>query len=547
MKTSNKAMAAFGIATLSLSLITACGGSSSQPAGQSGTPQNSTGTNKTMVLGMVNPPVIFNPINSSDVASSFVEGFFFDSLLDMTAPLKFSPELAESFDTKDNQHYTIKLNPKAKWSDGQPITAKDVVYTINLVANPKVETAVGAYIAPLAGLNDKGKLPDGQKTLGSVKQVDDYTVELTTKQPVDPNMLKEQLGSKLMILPEHVVKNIAPDKLSQSPFAQKPNVTSSAFQFVQYVKDQYVELKANPSYYRGAPKLDKIFIKLMPAPNLVAQLKTGEIQMNVGLGIGKIPAQDYETVEKMDNVRYKVEPNIGFQTMQINNKNISDPRVRQAILYALDRQLIVKQLLKGKGEVVDGPYTSVSPYLDKNIKVASQNIEKAKQLLKEAGWDSNKTLSLVVPTGNIVREQSANIIQQNLEAAGFKVKVTKYDFPTIMQKGRAGDFDLLLIGFTFTLDPDVSSLYGTGGAYNFMKYSNPDMDKLLAQGKAEADTAKRHEIYNQVQSILEKDVPVITLYSDYDMAVVSKKVAVGESKYFGMLYDLNQWSFTGAQ
>lgn len=546
MAKKRKAAAWLGIAGLSLSLIAGCAGNS-QPASQQGTSPNSTTSAKTMMLGMVNPPVLFNPINSPDVASSFVEGFFFDSLLDMTAPLQFSPELAESFDSKDNQHFTIKLNSKAKWTDGKPITAKDVVFTINLVANPKVETSVGAYIAPLAGLNDKGKLPDGQTSLDSVKQIDDYTVELTTKQPVDPNMIKEQLGSKLMIMPEHVLKDIPPDKLSQHPFSQKPNVTSGAFQFVQYVKDQYVEVKANPGYYKGAPKLGKVFIKLMPAPNLVAQLQTGEIHMNVGMGIGKIATQDYETVEKMNNVRYKVEPNIGFQTMEINNKTLSDPKVRQAIQYALDRQLIVKQLLKGQGEVIEGPYTSISPYLNKNVKATPHDTDKAKQLLKEAGWDFNRTISLVVPTGNLVREQSANIIQQNLEAAGLKVKVTKYDFPTIMQKGRAGDFDLLLIGFTFTLDPDVSSLYGTGGAFNFMKYSNPDMDQLLAQGKAEADLKKRHEIYDQVQALIQKDVPVITLYSDYDMAVVSKKVAVGESKYFGMLYNLNQWDLTGAE
>ena len=100
-------------------------------------------------------------------------------------------------------------------------------------------------------------------------------------------------------------------------------------------------------------------------------------------------------------------------------------------------------------------------------------------MLEEAGWDFNKTLNFVVPTGNVVREQSADLILQDLQAIGVKAEISKFDFPTLMQKGKAGEFDILLIGNNLTLDPEMSLHYASNGGLNYMKYSNPRVDELL--------------------------------------------------------------------
>lgn len=537
-------------AIASLLVLAGCGGGNTATSGtgsSAGNSSSSSSAGKTMFLGMVNPPILFNPINSADVASQFAEKFMFDSFLEMEGPMQFAPKLADSFETTDNQTFTIKINKDAKWSDGKPVTAEDAAFTFQLIANPKVETTVGAYLSMFDGLEDTGKLKEGQTELSSVKVLDEKTLQFKTKAPVDPNMIKEQLGTKLMILPKHALEKIDPSALSQDPFMQKPTVTNGPFKFVQYKKDQYIEFVKNPDYYLGAPELEKLFIKVMPAPNLVAQLQTGELHMNVAGGIGKIPPQDYDTVKKFENVRTKDEPQFGFQTMMFNTEKIPDPKVRQAIAYALDRPQIVEKLLKGYGEVVDGPYTSINPYLDKNLEKYSYNVEKAKQLLQEAGWDFNRELSFVVPLGNKVREQSADILTQNLQAIGLKVKVTTYDFPTIMQKAKAGDYELLLMGLTFTLDPEVSSLYSSIGSFNFMKYKNPKVDELLLKGKAEPNADKRKEIYAELQKIWNTDVPLITLYSDNEFSAISKQVTNGEPKVFGFHNHLEKWSVGGAQ
>ncbi|WP_075618726.1 ABC transporter substrate-binding protein [Paenisporosarcina indica] len=527
---------------LSLLILTACSGEATE---KDNTGNEKKQDSKSMFIGLVNPPTGFNPINAGDVAAMFIQKYFQDTLLEMDGPLNFVPRLAESFESEDGQHYTVKINKDAKWTDGTPVTSEDLAFTINTIANPKSETSQGANISMLAGLEANGKLPEGQTELSSVKIIDDKTVELTTAVPVDPNYMKEIFGLNVLTLPKHILGDVPVEELSKHSYMQNPTVSSGAFKFVKYEKDQFVELAANKDYYLGTPELEKLFIKIMPAPNLVGQLQTGELDFNVSKGIGKIAVQDYETVEGLKNVVTNVEPTIGFQTMYFNNTKFNN-EVRTALSMAIDRQLIVDKLLKGFGEVIDGPYSSVSPFLDKSVGAIEYNPEKAKEMLEKAGFDFNTPLEFVVPIGNKVREQSAPIIAQSLEAIGVKTKITNYDFPTIMAKGKEGAFDLLLLGFTLTLDPDVSSIYATGATYNFMGYSDPEMDALLVKGKQEPDTEKRKVIYSEIQKKIIEEAPIVTLYSDHDFSGVNKRVEFGKPVTFGMHHNLQKWSVSGA-
>src|SRR5206468_471985 len=202
-----------------------------------------------------------------------------------------------------------------------------------------------------------------------------------------------------------------------------------------------------------------------PGANIVAQLQSGEIQMNFPT-IGNIPVSDYEKVKNMSNVRTIPGKPISYQALFFNTKTIPDARVRQAIAHAINRKLLVDNLLKGEGEIADTAFTSVHPYLNKNIKPYDYNPKQAQQQLQEAGWDVNKTLTLVVPSGNKEREQSADIIVENLKAVGVKAQINKFDIATAIQKAKKGEFDLFMLGYTVTLDPDVSVYFKTGGSWD---------------------------------------------------------------------------------
>ncbi|MHA6259114.1 ABC transporter substrate-binding protein [Sporosarcina sp. CAU 1771] len=536
------------IVIMSLMVLAACSSDTPEKT-EEAEGNNSSGSEEksgdnSLFIGVTNAPVLLNPINTSDTTSSWLVNFMFGSLLDMDGPLNFVPRLAESFETTDNQTYTIKIHENANWTDGVPVTADDVAYTLNMIANPVVETTFGGYIASLDGLQENGKLPEGETEISSIKVIDEKTLEIKTKQPYDPAMVKEQIGIKIIIAPKHILGDVDPAKLSQHPFMQNPNVTNGPFKFVQYKTDQYVEFEANPDYYFGKPELEKIFVKVMPGPNIVAQLQTGEVHMNTPL-IGAVAVQDYETVEAFPDVRVKNEASAAFQTMFLNNETITDTKLRQAIAYAVDRQLIVDKLLKGYGEVIDGPFTSISPYLNEDLEQFTHDVEKAKQLIAESGWDTSKTLRLVVPIGNKVREQSASIIEQNLQEVGLKVEIATFDFPTVNQKAMSGDFDLLLYGMKFTLDPDITTLYGSTGAYNYMNYNNPKSDELLEQGKNETDPEKRKVIYDELQVLWNEDMPNLVLYSDHEFSAISEDVKFGEPRAVGYHYDLHKWSVGG--
>ncbi|MED1471835.1 ABC transporter substrate-binding protein [Bacillus salipaludis] len=531
----------YTLCLLSLLMLAACSDSSKETTStnSSGSGTTSKGE-KTMYLGLTNPPGTLNPINAADVSSQIVTSILFETLYDLDDKLQFQPKLAESLESKDNQNYVLKLNPKAKWTDGQPFTAEDIVFTLQLMANPKVASTGLKGLSVINGLDNTGILPAGQKDITGLKVVDDHTLNIKTKNPIDPNYLKEQLGVNIRFLPKHVLKDVDPEQLQSNPFMQNPNVTNGAFKLVKFAKDQYVEFAANKDYYRGTPKLDKLFFKVLPSANLVAQLQTGEIQMTVP-SVGPIAAEDYDKVKNMSTVNLVPGTPIYPQFLYYNVKTLSDVKARQAIAYAIDRKTIVDKLYKGQGEVNDGPFSTVHPYYNKNMTNYDYDPKKAKELLKEAGWDFNKTIDFAVPAGMKTREMQATVMAQNLQSIGLKVKINKYDLPTILQKGAKHEFDILLIGIPFQLDPDRSAFFQTGAPYNFAGYSNPEVDALLDKGKKEADPAKRHEIYAQLVEKLQQDLPVANLMSSTAPGAVSKKVKNAVPKDLGMFYNIQDW------
>ncbi len=271
---------------------------------------------KVVYIGIVNAPVTLNQINDQgDSAADNAIALINDSLLDLNEDFEFLPKIAESVDTKDNQTFVVKLNAAAKWNDGEPFTTADVAFTLQTALHPKVDTNFKLNF--IEGVNNAGKLDEGTTEISGLKIVDDKTFEVRTKTPIDPLIFKERFGTKVFFLPRHILKDAAPEQLSTHPYFQKPDVTIGAFKFGSFAQGQHVEVVKNTNYYREAAKLDKIFIKVLPAANLVAQLQTGEIQLN-SVPVGLIPITDYEKVKGFENVELasgnpSVPPEIFFQ------------------------------------------------------------------------------------------------------------------------------------------------------------------------------------------------------------------------------------------
>ncbi|MFA9423361.1 MAG: ABC transporter substrate-binding protein [Sedimentibacter sp.] len=538
---------------LALMLIfTACsGGETATPT----TPETTTPSTEPaadvasdiLYIGMTNSPATFNLINAADIAGRWVQRFMFDSLLTMPTTTTFGPALADSFESEDDQNYTIKINEDAVWSDGTPVTADDVVFTLNYIANPEVETARGTNIAMLEGTLASGKLEEGLTEIPNLIAVDDKTVTLKTKTPVDPAYIKEFLGFELMMMPKHIVEPIPIAEYSNSDACNNPTVTSGPYTFVQYQNGSYVEFAANPTYYKGEPELKKVFIKIMNGTNLVTEFQSGGIHMAAGGGIGVVPVQDLGILRDDPNIEVDANPGFNAQFMMINNTTFNQ-KFRQALAYAIDRNLIVDSLLKGEGNILSSVYALASPYMNEDLEPIQQDVEKAKQLLAESGFDTSQEIEMIVPIGNKVREQSASLIQQDLEAIGLKIKQTTYDFPTVMSTVKTHEFDLCLIGFGYTVEPDMSTYYASTGSMNFGMINDAHLDELIEKGTSLTSFDERKAVYDEFQQYMQDNTFILGLYSDYQIATKNVILNGGITSYWsGSLSEIQNWNLEGAQ
>lgn len=378
-----KYLTIFSIALLLF--LSACSGadetSSTSKDNSNGT--TSAGTSDTIIVGVSNAIGSLNPINARDLGAMTLSSILFEPFFSTNEDMEFQYKLAESFETTDNQAFTIKINSKANWTDGKPVTTEDVKFTFDTLANPEVQSVGLKTLNVIDGLDDNGQLPKGEKSVKGIEIVDDKTFIIHTKQPTDPNYIKGNLIN-LRTIPSHILNDKDPATLHQDPFMLKPTVSNGAYTLKDFSGETHVEFKANPDYYLGAPKTEKLFIKVVPQANITAQLQTGEIHMNYP-AVGAIAIQDIEKVKNMAHVTAVDGKGYDYQEIYLNTKTFTDPKMRQAIAYAINRPQLVEKLLKGKAGIIDGPYTELHPYFNKNIKKYEYDPKKAKELIEESG------------------------------------------------------------------------------------------------------------------------------------------------------------------
>ncbi len=482
-----------------------------------------------VVTGMWSPPNNFSPINSDSSYGYYAIKFMFNTLMDARLEdnqLKFAPVLATKWESSaDNKTFTFTLHPRAAWHDGKPVTAEDVQFTVMTISDPKTETNRGNQVAFIAGLDSKGKRAAGAQV--GFRILGPKQFEIKTDTATDPLAVFEKFGTLLYVLPKHVLGSVAPEQLARHPFFQEPKVGNGAYKFVQYKTDQYVELLVNENYHLGAPSVRRLFIRVIPPTVMMAQLERGDLDVTAGAGIGSILTDDWDRVKTMANLRAISVPTPGYQFMAFNFQRpyLQDKRIRRAIAHATNRQLMVNQLLKGEGELAEGPIWPSNPYFNKNVKPWAYDAARARALLQEAGWDFNRTLVIRVPTGNIIRERSADIIRENLVAVGMKAEIQRSDFPTHLAAMYAANYDIGLVGWSGGVDPDVTSQFRTGATYTrLIHLSNTQIDQLLDEGLATADTAKRRAIYSRFQEVFADELPYVVLYYQRGLTAVTKRM-----------------------
>ncbi|HEY0450270.1 ABC transporter substrate-binding protein [Actinophytocola sp.] len=464
-------------------------------------------------------PTLFSPIEPAQGANQQVMSLIYQSLMVADPNLKLVPQLAESVDVSpDATTFTFHLTKGLKWSDGEPFTSADVLFTHQLLANPKTTSAsVGSY----ADVKGAKEVTDGKaETLSGLTAPDDSTFVVTTTKA--NYGIIAQIGV-YPIIPKHILGDKPLDQVAKDPFFTKPTVGLGPFQFVTYKTDQYVELKANPNF-PTKPGVDKVYLKPLTADVATAQLGTGE------LDIAPIAPTDKDALDaaKLD---FKPSPDGGFVRIGVNHTQarFKDKRIRQALLYGIDRKSIIDSALPGVGKPRNSAFDpSVS---GKDIEQYAYNPDKAKQLLSAAGWDPNQTVRLSwIPGSNPDRDAAAIAVESQLKEIGVKIELKQIDPSAVTDVLDKMDFDLYLFGGgNYAVDSwNVNAIEGCDTFYpnggNIVKFCDQGLDAKLKQANGTADASARMALYKDAAKIDNDLVPYLWLYTPGGLWAVNKRL-----------------------
>ena len=513
-------------------LLTACGGSSSATqttaaAGDStetsaAAEAGSTGGEKVITMAQTGDWDTFMPMNTTNSGADNVIELMFDRLMVINTDGTFAPRLADSWETNEAQDkITYHLNENAKWQDGEPVTAEDVVYSAQVASSSEFNYLRRIRMQYFAGTDETG-CETGTDSV-EVKALDDHTVEFTLKTPMDPAIIYALVNRDFFIMPKHLLSNISDADLVNDAFWQNP-VGSGPCIFDSMESGVSIEFKANKDYYLGAPDFDRLVFKKVQSSNLLSGLMSGDI--DVLSGNSQIPLADWEAAKNTQGIVTKSVPTFAYQYMAMNTaRDYLTEDVRHAISLAINRQVIVDQLLQGEARIAIGPLAEDHPYFDEKLLPIEYDPEKAKSMLEAAGWDSNRELEVQVSTGNEVREKSAILIQQDLQKIGIKTKIQTLDFPTLLTNARNGDYDLCFIGSSGSVDPSESVPNVTAGYMNnFAQLSDPTLGEIGESGAKEITFEARKKIYDQYQEELFKQMPMAFLYHTNDLFAYNEKL-----------------------
>ena len=510
-----------------LDFLEACGGGN--------TPTAQTGKKGGHVVeGAFSDIRTLNSMLSSDTASNQVIGLMFDGLLNSKKNGDLVGALAQDLPktSADGLTYTFKLRPNLKWSDGQPLTADDVIFTYKLAYDPQYKDVA----SPRRG--------DLSKYIASMTAPDPQTVVITTTQVFAPFLVSHgQYG----ILPKHVLGSLSAKEINTADFNKAPTVANGAFKFVSWQSGQQVTLARNDSYWAGPALLDQYIYKVLPDSTTVAnQLKTGEID------IGSVDPSQYDSVKASGTVTITEFPVAIFDFYAYNldpgklgGKLFGDKAVRQALIYALDRQSWVNAIYFGHASVA----TSVEPPTSWAFKAKPQVVytfdkAKANSLLDGAGWVKGADgirakdglplkFEMHTNAGNKQRESILQVMQQSWKDIGVEATPKLIQFPQLVTEiVSTRDFDMFLVGFSWGQDPDEAPLFHSRntapGGFNGADFKNSDVDAALDGALVTLDKNKRKQLYYQFQDIMSDQVPAPILMFNVGLWGTSKRVVAAD-------------------
>ncbi|MFG1932192.1 ABC transporter substrate-binding protein [Mycobacterium sp. NPDC048908] len=438
-----------------------------------------------LVAAIAGEPDQLDPQKTSAYFSFEVLENVFDTLVAPDANLEMRPALAESWDVSPDQlAWTFHLRRGVTFHDGSPFTADDVVYSYRRIIDQKLANA------------------DKFSAVTGVTALDPVTVRITLKQPT-PNLLTNLGGFKGVAIVQR--RNVESGQIATHPVGTGP------FAFVSQKSGDSITLKANPTYWAGAPKVSGITFRFISeASTALSALQAGEVDWT-----DSIPPQRVTALKDDDSITLAATPSNDYWYLALNEARPpwNDVRVRQAIAYAIDRDAIVQTTSYGTAVANQLAIPKGNPWYTRYDRYR-YDINTAKSLMTEAGADP-KSLDMLVTTEYPETVTAAQVIADNLAPLGITVNIRTVDFATWLDEQNNGHFDMLMMGWLGNIDPDdfYYAQHHTDGSSNAQKFSNPEVDRLLDAGRVETNRDARAADYAKAATIIADQVSYLYLYN----------------------------------
>lgn len=419
--------------------------------------------------------------------------------------MNVKPQLAESWSvSEDGLTWTFNLRKGVRFHDGEPFNAQAVYDSFARVIDPD---------HPFHGYGNWRYLSLSLKPVKEIKVIDDFTIALVTEKPYAPLINNLALWLCPILSPKAMAEK--KDQIGQHPVGTGP------FKFVKWVKDDQIVMERNEEYWGDKAKVDKIILKSIPEPSSrLMALQSGAIDIADDLDPDSI-----KLVRDNPNLEVKEKPsvNVGYLAMNTEKPYLSDPRVRQAIAHAIDKKTLIEAIFQGLAVPAKNPYPPSIWGYNEEIESYDYDPEKAKTLLKEAGFDFNRKIQLwAMPVSRAYMPEpvkTAELIQAYLAAVGVKAEIVRMDWGAYLKKTSNGEHDMCMLGWLGgNADPD-NFLYGllsadtaqTPGAANVALWKNQKFTQLCLKAQKIFKKEERAALYKEAQEIFHAEAPWVPL------------------------------------
>lgn len=460
----------------------------------------------------------FNPIMWDNVYDRYVVHLVFSPLVNHDAKGKVVPAVAKSWDISDDKlTYTFHLNEGIKFHDGKELTAEDVEFTYYKLSSSDYTGSRGNLVSDIVGAKEY-RDNENVKTIEGIKVIDKYTISFKVKSPNIKKIWDFECG----ILPKHYYDVDNWDKflaLNQKPMGSGP------MKYSDYAVSQYLQLDSFDDYFKGRAKIDGVIIKLTPVETSISEVAIGNIDLTS-------PSANQKNIDMMTENGF-----VGIDEFATNGynylgfnlrlKKFQDKKVRQALAYGLNRKAFIESQWEGHATVCNTPLSTVSWAYTDDLNNYDYNAEKAKQLLKEAGWvdrdnngwvenEAGEEFTIVWTAYNDV-DWPLNLIavaKENWKQIGVHLDSKLMEFNAVSDLVyKDQDFQVYNMAWTLDIDPDPTKTFGSKsdvqGGWNSVGFHNDRADEIFKLGLQEYDQQKRKALYQEWAKLANEELPYI--------------------------------------